>query len=199
MRRLRLALRPRHRPRLDGVEAEDTVFFGGRAAEAGELRIGARLFAASMGVAALGVGLPDFDHGVVDRQAVAVEHAALDVDFLTGGVRRNQVGADRFLPVVDRAWFPVAAVMRRQTIGEERADRLRGRDVRHYIFLLRMILSENRFPSPIRSRTCLSGSCASVFPYALESVRARAARCRSGSRAPNREWCSPDRSARSLS
>jgi hypothetical protein len=77
-----------------------------------------------MGVTALGVCLPDFDHGVVDRQAVAVEHAALDVDFLTGGVRRNQVGADRFLPVVDRAWFPVAAVVRRQTIGEERADRL---------------------------------------------------------------------------
>src|ERR1019366_6595909 len=80
--------------------------------------------AARMGVAALGVGLPDFDHGVVDRQAVAVEHAALDVDFLTRGVRRYQVGADRFLPIVDRAWFPVAAVVRRKTISEERADRL---------------------------------------------------------------------------
>src|ERR1035437_6586193 len=58
MRRLRFAVRARHRPRLDGVEAEDTVFVGGRAAEAGELRIGARLLAARMGVAALGVGLP---------------------------------------------------------------------------------------------------------------------------------------------
>src|SRR5665811_1095321 len=119
MRRLRLALGARHRPWLDGFEAEDTVFVGGRAAEAGELGVRPRLLAARMGVAALGVGLPDFDHGVVDRQAVTVEHAALDVDFLTGGVRRNQVGADRFLPVVDRAWFPVAAVVRRQTIGEE--------------------------------------------------------------------------------
>src|ERR1019366_2828760 len=90
----------------------------------GNLAFRRRLLAARLGVAPLRGGLPDFDHGVVDRQAVAVEHAALDVDFLTGGVRRNQVGADRFLPVVDRAWFPVAAVVRRQTIGEERADRL---------------------------------------------------------------------------
>ena len=42
-----------------------------------------------------------------------------------------------------------------------------------------------------------SGSCASAFPYALASVRVRAARCRSGSRAPSRGWCCPDRSSRS--
>src|ERR1700687_2677212 len=55
MRRLRLAARPRHRTRLDGVEAEDPGLVGGRAAEAGELRVRTRLLAARMGVAALAV------------------------------------------------------------------------------------------------------------------------------------------------
>jgi hypothetical protein len=77
-----------------------------------------------MGVAALAVCLPDLDHGVVDRLAVAVEHAALDVDFRTGRVRRDQIGTDRFFPVIAVVRLPVATVVRREAIGEERADGL---------------------------------------------------------------------------
>jgi hypothetical protein len=77
-----------------------------------------------MGVAALGIGLPDFDHGVIDRLAVTVEHAAFDMNFLPRGVGRDQIVADGFLPCVTAVRIPFVAAVRRQAIGEEWADGL---------------------------------------------------------------------------
>src|SRR5450631_4413506 len=82
MRRLRLAVGAGDRARLDGVEAVDAVLVGGGTAEAGELGVRPRLLAAGMGVAPLAIGLPYFDHGVVDRLAVAVGDTTLDADLL---------------------------------------------------------------------------------------------------------------------
>src|SRR6185437_8871930 len=128
MRGLRLAVRSRHRTRLDGVEAVDAFLVGRRAAEAGEFRVWARFLAARMGVAALRVGLPDFDHGVVNRLTVAVENAAFDTDFLPRRVGRNQIVADSFLPAVVAVGIPVAAPLGRQAIGEKWADGLRSEE-----------------------------------------------------------------------
>src|ERR1019366_4975320 len=80
MRRLRLAVGAGYYARLDCVEAVDPRLVGGGAAEAGKFSVRPRPLAARMGVAALRVGLPDFDHGVVDRLAVAVQPRALAVD-----------------------------------------------------------------------------------------------------------------------
>src|SRR5665213_1922025 len=131
MWRLRLAVRARYRTGLDGVETIDAVLVGGGTAETGELGVRARLLAAGMDVAALRVRLPDFDHGVVDRHAVAVEHAALYMDLRPRGVGRNQIVADGFLPAIGAVWIPLGAALGRQAIGEERADGLRWRDFRH--------------------------------------------------------------------
>jgi hypothetical protein len=77
-----------------------------------------------MGIPSLRVRLPDFNHGVVDRHAVTVEHGALDADLRAGGVRGHQIGASGFLPVVDVAWFPIATAVRRKAVCEEWADGL---------------------------------------------------------------------------
>ena len=76
-----------------------------------------------MGVAALRIRLPYLDHGIVDRHPIAVEHS-LDANFVpeTSDVRRSC--ARGVLPVVDIARLPIATAVRRQTISEERADRL---------------------------------------------------------------------------
>ncbi len=109
VRRLRLAVRAGHLPGLDGVEAVDPVLVGGGAAEPLELRVRQRAIVARIGVAALGIRLPDLDHGVVDRLAVAVEDHAFDADLVAGDVRRDQVVADRFLPGVRAVRVPLAA------------------------------------------------------------------------------------------
>ena len=44
-----------------------------------------------MGVAALRVGLPDLDHRIGDRIAVAVEHPARDLDPLAVGIARRRI------------------------------------------------------------------------------------------------------------
>src|SRR5262249_61546860 len=82
MRSLRLVARSRHHTWLDGVETVDAIFAGSRAAKAGELRVRARSLTSRMSVAALRVCLPNFNHGVVDRHPVAVQHPSLATHFL---------------------------------------------------------------------------------------------------------------------
>src|SRR5581483_11420341 len=100
---------------------------GGRATEALELGVRWAAWIARRGVSALRIRLPDFDHGVIDRHAVAVGDLAFDTDFVPGNVRRNQIVADRFLPAVSAIGVPLAAALRREAIGEERPHRLRRR------------------------------------------------------------------------
>src|SRR6185503_19139128 len=77
VRRLRLAAGARHRSRLDCVEVEDAVLVGRGAAETLELRVRAPAIILGAGIAALRVGLPDFQHAVVDGRAAAVGHLTL--------------------------------------------------------------------------------------------------------------------------
>src|SRR5262245_52102072 len=86
--RLSLAIRSRHRTRFDGIEADDAVLVGCRAAEAHELRVRAGAAVARMGIAALRIRLPYLDHGIVDRHPIAVEHLALDANLRPRDVRR---------------------------------------------------------------------------------------------------------------
>src|SRR5688572_28520069 len=115
MRRLRLAVRPGNGARLDGAEAEAAFRVGSGAPEAGEFRI-RPLPVGGMGIAARRVGLPDLDHGVIDRGAVAVEYPALQADALPGSIRRDQVVSDRLMT---RIVFPGG-----ERGGKERSDGL---------------------------------------------------------------------------
>ncbi len=76
--------------RLDGGETEGPRIVHGMAAPAGET---AADFA-GRGIAAFGIGLPDFQHGVEDRCAIAVDDAAGDLDALTGRVGGEHLGAE---------------------------------------------------------------------------------------------------------
>src|SRR4051794_3514482 len=122
MRRLLLAVGPGDAAGLDRAEAETAFRVGAGAAEAGKFRI-RPLLVGGMRVTSGGVSLPDFDHGIVDRRAVAVEHAAFDADALTGSVRRDQVIGDRLVP-----WIILPG---RERGCEKRSDRLRRRDAWH--------------------------------------------------------------------
>ena len=73
-------------------------------------------------IAAGGIGLPDLDHGVAERFAVAVEHAAFDADGFPGRVRRHQIVADGGRPIV---------IAGRERDGEIRPDRLGWSDAGH--------------------------------------------------------------------
>src|SRR5262245_16832531 len=127
MWRLRLAVWPRYRSGLDRVEAEDAILVRRRTAEAHEPGVRPRTIVSWMGVAALRVRLPYFDHGIVDRQAIAIEDPTLNVDLGTRGIRGPQIGTRRFFPVIGfLALFrpPFTAAVRRQAICEERTDGL---------------------------------------------------------------------------
>ena len=82
VRRLQPALRPRHRPGLDGHELEPAVVVGPGAAEAAEavLERELRPVVGRVRVAAGGVCLPDLDHPVGHGLARAVEQRAADAD-----------------------------------------------------------------------------------------------------------------------
>ena len=68
---------PRIRARLDGHEAIRAAIVGDHSADAGEVRIERRIvLILGVSVAAGGIRLPDFDHGVRNRAAIFVEHAA---------------------------------------------------------------------------------------------------------------------------
>jgi len=74
-----------NRARPDGAEMEPPAFVGGAAAEAVEGGIERLLLpVVGMIVAAGRVRLPDFDQGVVQRRAIAVEYPALDRDPFSG-------------------------------------------------------------------------------------------------------------------
>ena len=64
------------------------------AAAIAAIAFGRRAAVGRIGVAALGIRLPDLDHRVVDRHAVAVEDTAFDADFLPARVRRHRHGAE---------------------------------------------------------------------------------------------------------
>ena len=73
-----------------------------------------------MGVAALRVGLPELDHGVRDRGAGAVEDPALDTDAFALGIGlAHRARGD--------AGHGIVVLLRRQAVGEVRADGLRRR------------------------------------------------------------------------
>src|SRR3546814_6940747 len=76
---------------LHGVEHEAVLRIGAGAAapEAPERDVAARV--SRVGVASLRVGLPDLDHGVVDRRALAVQHAAPNADALALDVGSAQI------------------------------------------------------------------------------------------------------------
>src|SRR5690606_29662139 len=157
-------------PAVDGARLhriEDEAAFGvGAGADAAEaLEAGVRAaLVERMRVAALVVRLPDLDHGVGDRVARAVEHAALDTDALALGLWSGEVAARD-------AGEWIVVLLRRQTVREEGADRLRRR------------LFEGHGVSPPSASRC-----------------ARAGRCRIRSRARNRassrRWKSGRRAAR---
>src|SRR6202011_161870 len=90
MRRLR-SFRSDDGARLDRFETVRPALVGSGAAEALEGGIRVRPLIGRMRVAAGGIRLPDLDHGIVDRLAVAVEHATLDADAFAGRVRRHQI------------------------------------------------------------------------------------------------------------
>src|SRR6516164_351025 len=131
---LRLAVRPRYRSGLDGIETEKAIIVGRRTAEAQESGVRPRAIVSRMGITALRVRLPNFDHGVVDRHTIAIENATLNTDLGAGSIRGYEIGARRFLPVIGfLALFrpPFTAAVRRQAIGEKRTDGLRGSDLGH--------------------------------------------------------------------
>src|SRR5208337_3558067 len=79
----------------DGREAKTTRVVGQTAAEAAESRLDRlvlRVF--RMRVLALGIGLPDFDDGVVDRFAVAGDDAAGEADAFAADARAGEVDHD---------------------------------------------------------------------------------------------------------
>src|SRR5262245_27656341 len=126
---LRLTVGTGDRARLDGIETVDAALVGRRTPEARELGIRTRPTVGQMRVTALRVGLPDFDHRVVDRHPIAVEHTALDADLGAGRIGGHAIGAGRLFPVVNvLALFgpPLATAVRGEPVRKERADGLGG-------------------------------------------------------------------------
>src|SRR6202012_796095 len=89
------------------------------AAESLEAGIGLRALVLRIGKTSLRVGLPDLQHAIRHRLAIAIEHPALDSDALARGIRRDQI--------IDEGVVPLILAARRQTIFEERTDGLRRR------------------------------------------------------------------------
>ena len=86
MRRLKSRPGRRNRTGLDGVEAEAAALVGRGATETvkiGMMRSFLQVF--RVVVAAVGVGLPEFDHRIAHGGGVAVENAAFDRDALAAG------------------------------------------------------------------------------------------------------------------
>src|SRR5690606_12819923 len=111
-------LRGRDAPGLDGLEAIAPLGIraGAAAAEAGEAaRLG---FFARGDEATPGIGVTDLDHRVVDRLAVAVEHAPGEEDVLARRERLGEHGPE------GRA-EGVAVLLGGEAVGEVRADGLR--------------------------------------------------------------------------
>src|SRR3546814_9017530 len=111
-------------------------------------------------VAPLRVGLPDLDHGVAGRLAVAVQHAAHEADALAVDIGRTQVTPENVWGS-DAGERRVAVLLGRQAVGEEGADRLRRR-----LDQLGFPAAHVRFSIDRKStRLNSSHSCASRIPY----------------------------------
>ena len=79
MRRLRLAIRAVDWAGFDGCERELSLSIGGNTTKTEEwscIILRAGVFGVM--IAAIGVGLPNFQNGVGDRLALAIEHAAMN-------------------------------------------------------------------------------------------------------------------------
>src|SRR5438045_1486903 len=82
MRRLRHATRAGETSRFDGAEAERAALVNRHATETGEAwRKRLVLVIVGMRVPSMFVRLPDFENGVIDGLAVAIEHAPPDHHF----------------------------------------------------------------------------------------------------------------------
>src|SRR5439155_11455252 len=90
MRRLQLAVGSGHAARLDGGETKLALVVGENAAKTPECG-GLTLCALGMCVPAFRIGLPDLDHAVGDRLAVAFDNAAVYGHALPSDV----LGSDR--------------------------------------------------------------------------------------------------------
>src|ERR1700687_4304870 len=87
MRRLDRIAEPRSRTGLDSVESKTPLLIGGRAAESVKVRIDQLLLqVVGMIVAPVGVRLPDFHQCIINRRAIAVQHASHDYDSLASGL-----------------------------------------------------------------------------------------------------------------
>src|ERR1700722_19586860 len=120
MRRLRLAVGIGHLPGLDGVEGIIAVRIGTAAAESLERRIRQRALILRIRKATLRIGLPDLQHAIADRLAVAVKHPAFDPDAFARSIRGDEVTGEGVVPLV--------FAIRRQAIFEKRTDGLRWRN-----------------------------------------------------------------------
>src|SRR5216683_2872958 len=86
MRRLQRIAEPWNRTGLDCVKSKTALAIGRSATEPMKVRIVQLLLqVVGMIVASVGVGLPDFDHRIIDWRAVAIEHASHDNDPLAAG------------------------------------------------------------------------------------------------------------------
>src|SRR5260370_34268070 len=120
MRCLRLAVGIGHGAGLDGVERIVAVGVGAATPKPPECRIGQRTLFLRIGKTALRVGLPDLQHGIRDRLAVAVEHPPLDPDAFARDVRGDEA--------IGKGVVPLVFAVRRQAIFEKRTDALRWRN-----------------------------------------------------------------------
>ena len=88
-----VVITPRIGPGLNGGETITALGVGQDSRIAGEIRIERRVvLVAGMVIAAGGVALPDFDHGVGHRLAVLVEHPAMNDDALAERLDRALLG-----------------------------------------------------------------------------------------------------------
>src|SRR5215472_14646121 len=73
----------RHLAWFDGFECAGAVFVCGKASKSIECRIERFLLRiVRMAVLSVCIGLPDFDHCIVERRTIAIKHAAGDADAL---------------------------------------------------------------------------------------------------------------------
>src|SRR3954469_6470652 len=100
MRRLRHATRSDNTSRLDGAEAERAIVINRHAAETGKARRKRLiLIVVGMRVSAMLVRLPNFENGIIDGLAIAIQSARPNNDFsgrLCGW--REVVDVERFEP-----------------------------------------------------------------------------------------------------
>src|SRR6266566_1791513 len=124
MRGLKHSTPPWNPPRPDGVEHAQSVFITGQASESAKRGVWRLLLRVGRMIVFAGpIRLPQFDHRIRHRLAVAIQYPACELDSLALRVRTGQTGA---------------GVVRRQREMEKGTDRLIGSvDQIHTLFLAR--------------------------------------------------------------